>query len=64
VRTPEGEILPDLTGKVAGRGCYICASEECFEKMFAKKLLSRAFKREVPKEVYDKIRASGYEIKR
>ena len=32
VKTPENEILLDLTGKLNGRGAYICKSAECLEK--------------------------------
>lgn len=32
VRTPDGEVCIDLTGKKSGRGAYICKSESCFKK--------------------------------
>ena len=32
VRTPEGEIVLDSTGRKNGRGCYLCASVKCFNK--------------------------------
>jgi predicted RNA-binding protein YlxR (DUF448 family) len=32
VRTPDGEVCIDLTGKKSGRGAYICKSETCFKK--------------------------------
>ena len=32
VRSPEGEISADLTGKKAGRGAYLCRSSDCLEK--------------------------------
>ena len=31
VRTPEGEVMPDPTGKKSGRGAYICYSQECLQ---------------------------------
>ena len=31
VRTPDGEVLPDPTGKRAGRGAYLCTNQECWE---------------------------------
>ena len=38
VRTQEGEILPDLTGRLNGRGAYICkGSEECLKKAVKRK---------------------------
>ena len=52
VRTTEGEILADPTGKLAGRGAYICGSEECMKKLNGKKLLNKAFSTEVSAAVY------------
>ena len=42
VRTPEQTILLDATGKKNGRGAYICAKPECWEKMKQSPLLDRA----------------------
>lgn len=42
VRTPEGNIVIDKTGKVSGRGAYVCKNEECFKKSVKSKALSRA----------------------
>ena len=50
VKTPEGEIKVDFTGKLNGRGAYICKSVECFEKA-----LSRAFECQITDEVYDEL---------
>ena len=33
VKTPEGAIELDFTGKKNGRGAYICKSQACFEKL-------------------------------
>ena len=52
VRTAEGEILADPTGKLAGRGAYICGGEECMKKLNGKKLLNKAFSTEVSAAVY------------
>ena len=52
VRTAEGEILADPTGKLAGRGAYNCGSEECMKKLNGKKLLNKAFSTEVSAAVY------------
>ncbi len=52
VRTAEGEILADPSGKLAGRGAYICGSEECMKKLNGKKLLNKAFSTEVSAAVY------------
>ena len=52
VRTAEGDILPDPTGKLAGRGAYICGSEQCMKKLSDKKLLNKAFSTAVDATVY------------
>lgn len=52
VKTAEGEIYADPTGKAAGRGAYICGAEECMKKLTAKKLLNKAFSADVKAEVY------------
>lgn len=56
VKTKEGEIFLDLTGKANGRGAYICASAECIEKAVKTRALNRAFKMEISQEVYDKLK--------
>jgi predicted RNA-binding protein YlxR (DUF448 family) len=55
VRSPEGEIFVDETGKASGRGAYVCNNEECLKKIQAKKLLHKSFSTDVDKGVYDKI---------
>ena len=52
VKTPDGEISADLTGKAAGRGAYICNAEGCLRKLNDKKLLHKAFATNVPQTVY------------
>ncbi len=55
VKTSDGEITADPTGKLAGRGAYICTAAECLKKLNDKKLLHKAFSAEVAPEVYHKI---------
>lgn len=55
VRTPEGEILLDESGRQNGRGAYLCKSAECLQKAAKNKGLSRTLKEAVPKEVLDRI---------
>ena len=43
VRSPEGEITFDLTGRKPGRGAYVCRSAECLKKAIKQKQLERAF---------------------
>ena len=56
VRTPEGNIEIDLTGKKNGRGAYICKSEECLKKVIKSKKLERSFEKEISLELYESIR--------
>jgi predicted RNA-binding protein YlxR (DUF448 family) len=53
VRSPDGEISLDLTGKKAGRGAYICADASCLSKARKAKRIDRAFDCTVPDEVYE-----------
>ena len=55
VRTPEGEILLDSTGKKSGRGAYVCPDPECLKKACRSKALERAFDTAIPPEVYDAL---------
>ena len=55
VKTADGEISADPTGKAAGRGAYICNEEACLKKLQDKKLLHKAFSASVSPEVYQKI---------
>ena len=55
VKTPEGEIVYDPTGKKSGKGAYICTNPDCFVKIRKGKILEKTFKMEVPKEVYDEL---------
>ena len=55
VRSPEGEISLDFTGKKNGRGAYICDSEACIKKLSKAKLLNRVFECAVSDEIYKSI---------
>ena len=55
VKTPEGEIKVDFTGKLNGRGAYICKNAECFEKAQKQKALARAFSCPITDEVYAEL---------
>ena len=59
VRSPEGEISLDLTGKKAGRGAYVCQSKECITKAVKEKRLERALEKPVSEEVYAKLMANN-----
>lgn len=52
LKTAEGEICLDATGKKNGRGAYLCRSGECLKAACRNKGLERSFKCSIPKEVY------------
>ncbi len=59
VKTADGEIFADFSGKAAGRGAYICSDEVCMKKLQDKKLLHKAFSAQVGEEVYDGVQGGG-----
>ena len=58
VRTPEGEVLIDPTGRKSGRGAYICASSECLARARKQRQLERAFECAVDAAAYEALEAS------
>ncbi len=55
VKNPEGEIVLDFSGKLNGRGAYVCKDAACVKKLGQKKLLNKAFSAPVGDEVYRRI---------
>ena len=55
VKTPEGEISVDITGKKNGRGAYICNDVECLKKARKASRLERSFECQISDEIYDKL---------
>lgn len=55
VRSPEGEISLDLTGKKNGRGAYVCPDKSCITKAVKEKRLERALEKSISDEVYNKL---------
>ncbi len=55
VRSPEGEISVDLTGKKSGRGAYICKDSKCLASAKKAKRLERAFECSIPEEVFVRL---------
>lgn len=56
VRSNEGEISADPTGRKNGRGAYLCKDMACFEKARKAKALNREFEADIPEQVYDDVR--------
>lgn len=55
VRSPEGEISLDSTGKKSGRGAYICCNKDCLKKAVKSKRLDRTFECTVPEDLYERL---------
>lgn len=55
IKTPEGLINIDITGKKNGRGAYICNSVDCFKKAKNNKSLERSLKKNIPADVYKEL---------
>lgn len=53
VKSPDGEISLDLTGKKSGRGAYICPDKDCFLKARKAKRLEKALDTQIPDSVYE-----------
>jgi len=58
VKSPDGVISPDVSGKMPGRGAYICTDEKCRARAEKSKALSRAFKMAVPNDIWTRLAAS------
>ncbi|MBQ1261608.1 MAG: YlxR family protein [Clostridia bacterium] len=53
VRSPEGEISLDFTGKKSGRGAYICRDVKCLRRARKSRRIERNLECEIPESVYD-----------
>lgn len=56
VRTPEGDVIVDETGKKNGRGAYLKKDLSVIEKAEKNKILNKHLEVDVPKEIFDKLR--------
>lgn len=56
VRTPEGAVEIDKTGKKSGRGVYICQNPACLELAYKAHRLERSLKTNVSDEIYESLR--------
>lgn len=55
VRMPDGKYVADPSGKMNGRGAYVCKNAECVNKLRKTRALNRTFKCEISDEVYTSI---------
>ncbi len=56
VRQKEGKIVVDKTGKLSGRGAYICGDSNCLERIRKTNKLERVLDTKIPEEIYEEIR--------
>ena len=52
-----GEITLDKTGKLEGRGAYICNNKECLENVIKSKRLEKVFEKTIEEEIYNELRS-------
>lgn len=57
VRTSNDDVQLDPTGKVSGRGAYLCLSEECWGLAQKKKSLERSLRKKIPEDIYLQLTA-------
>ena len=55
LRTPDGEIVLDATGKKSGRGAYICKNLSCLKKARKARRLESSLECSIPDEVYNRL---------
>lgn len=56
VKNKNGQITIDKTGKLEGRGAYICDNKDCLEKIIKNKRLERVFDMQISNEIYESLR--------
>ncbi len=55
VRETSGNVSLDFSGKLNGRGAYVCPDPECLKKARKAKSLERSLETPIPEEVYDRL---------
>ncbi len=56
VKNKDGNISIDKTGRVNGRGAYICDNIECLEKAIKSKRIEKAFEMKIEEKIYEDLR--------
>ncbi|MBC8499898.1 MAG: YlxR family protein [Candidatus Atribacteria bacterium] len=56
IRTPDGEIEIDKTGKKSGRGAYLCDNVECLDAALKKNNLKKSLKQDIPLKTLDELK--------
>lgn len=55
VKTAEDAFFLDETGRMNGRGAYICRDPECIRRAWKTRGLDRSFRQPVSREIYDRL---------
>lgn len=55
VRKTDGEVTLDFSGKLNGRGAYLCPNMDCLKKVRKSRALERSLNVPIPEEVYDRL---------
>jgi uncharacterized protein len=61
VRTPDARVAVDDTGRVAGRGAYVCRDEACITRAIERGALARALEAPIPPELREELMAGTNE---
>ena len=59
VKTDNSFVL-DKTGKLNGRGSYVCDNHECMEKLIKNKILNKVFKCNISQEIYENLKETFF----
>ena len=62
VRTAQGVVVADGTGRAAGRGAYTCADEQCFERAWVRRRFSQALRVNVTDADHERLREEFDEV--
>ena len=55
VRSPEGVVSLDFSGKAPGRGAYLCPNPDCLRRAIRSKALDRSLETQIPEDVYARL---------
>ena len=62
IRTPDGKIEIDRTGKKSGRGAYLCDNIECLDMALKKNNLNKSLNQDIPLQILDELRKTFLKI--
>ena len=62
IRTPDGKIEIDKTGKKSGRGAYLCGNVKCMDIAFRKNSLNKSLKQDIPLQTLEELRGTFLKI--